>query len=63
MFGKSLDGGKLASILQNIMSPIQVKMLRLFLTYEIFMELSTLPEAALSGLSECELDITGPRAQ
>ncbi|KAF8650685.1 hypothetical protein AX14_008572 [Amanita brunnescens Koide BX004] len=53
-----LDDSILASALQDILFPIQVKRLRLSLTWENFMALSTLPEAVLSGLSEFELDLT-----
>ena len=51
-FDESLDGEGLAIILQNVLLPIQVKKLSLCLSYKIFMALSTLPEAMLSGLSE-----------
>ena len=44
--------------LQDILFPIKVKRLSLCLTYNNFMALSTLPEDALPGLSEFELDVT-----
>ena len=46
---------ELADALRNILLPIQVKRLSLRLTYKNLMALSTLPEAALSGLSEFEV--------
>jgi hypothetical protein len=57
------DGLAIAFKLQNILLPIQVKKLSLSLTYNIFMALSTLPEAMLSGLSEIELDLMFPDSQ
>ena len=51
-------GNELASALRNILLPIQVKRLSLYLTYGELMALSTLPEAALSGLSEFEVELT-----
>ena len=58
LFSEPLEVDGLANALHNILSPIPVKRLSLFnVTYEIFMQLATLPEAALSGLSECDLDV------
>ena len=57
-FDKSLDGDGLAIALQNILLPIRVKKLSLCLTHKIFVALSTLPEAMLSGLSEFGLHLT-----
>jgi hypothetical protein len=59
-FSESLYSTELASALRNILLPIQVKRLSLCLTYKKFMALSTLPEAALTGLSECEVELTFP---
>ena len=51
---------QLAGVLRDILLPIQVKRLSLRLTYEQLMALSTIPEAALSGLSEFEVELTFP---
>jgi hypothetical protein len=59
-FSESLYSTELASALRNILLPIQVKRLSLCLTYKKLMTLSTLPEAALSGLSEFEVELTFP---
>jgi hypothetical protein len=59
-FDESSPNNELASALQNILLPIQVKRLRLRLTYKQLMALLTLPEAALSGLSEFEVELRFP---
>ncbi|KAF8692312.1 hypothetical protein AX14_010128 [Amanita brunnescens Koide BX004] len=61
-FDKSTGDLRLATAVKDILLPvpIQVKRLRLCLTYEQFMALSTLSETALSGVSEFELDLTFP---
>ena len=51
------EGNGLADALWNILVPIQVKRLSLCLTYKHPMGLSTLPEAALSCLSEFEVEL------
>ena len=54
-----LGGNKCAIALQNVLLPIpKIKRLSLCLSYKQFMEFSILAEAALSGLSELELDLT-----
>ena len=53
-------GSELGSTLRNILLPIQVKRLSLCLAYEELMALSTLPDAALSGVSEFEVVLTFP---
>ena len=58
-FGESLNH-ELADALRNILLPIQVKRLSLCLTFEELMALSTLPEAALLGLSEFEVELSFP---
>jgi hypothetical protein len=59
-FSESLCSAELLRALRNILLPIQVKRLSLCLTYKKIMTLSTLPEAALSGLSECEVKLKFP---
>ena len=56
-FDKFSDSDELASTLQSILFPIQVKRLSLRLTYEQFIALSTLP---VIHLSEFELDVMFP---
>ena len=55
-----LDEDELTNVLQTILLRIHIKRLNLHLIYEHFKALSTLPEAALSHLSEFELDVTFP---
>ena len=55
-FSKSI-GNELAGALRNILLPIKVKRLSLRLTYKNLMALSTIPEPALSGLSEFEVEL------
>jgi hypothetical protein len=59
-FDESIPIDELASTLGSIMLPIQVKWLSLCLTYEQFMALSTLPKAALSCLSELDVELWFP---
>src|SRR6266576_3518237 len=59
-FSGLLDGDEVASALQRISLPFQVKRLCLDLIYEQFEKLSNLPETALSDLAALELDISLP---
>ena len=59
-FNNSLHSSGLAGVLRDILLPMQVKRLSLCLTYKTLMALSTLPEAALSGPSEFEVELTFP---
>ena len=55
-----LQSTELASALRNILLLIQVKRLSLRLTYTQLMALSTIPETALSRLSEFDVEIAFP---
>ncbi|KAF8335575.1 hypothetical protein F5887DRAFT_1079101 [Amanita rubescens] len=57
-FDGSFDRDEIASALQKIVLPLQVKRLGLDLTCKELMALSTLPETALPGLMELELSLT-----
>ena len=59
-FDGASDNYEIASALQKIVLPLQVRRLRLDLTCGGFMALSTLPETALPGLTELELMLTPP---
>ncbi|KAF8348897.1 hypothetical protein F5887DRAFT_948216 [Amanita rubescens] len=59
-FPHLLDGDEVASALQRISLPFQVKRLFLDLMYEQFEKLSNLPETTLSDLAVLELDISLP---
>jgi hypothetical protein len=56
-FDKSLDGNKIADALRSILPPLEVKRLYLDLTFQKFMELSTISETTFSGLMELELEL------
>ncbi|KAF8348899.1 hypothetical protein F5887DRAFT_540832 [Amanita rubescens] len=59
-FEPSLDGDKVASALQKISLPFQIKSLCLNLFYDQFEKLSNLPETTLSDLAALDLRITLP---
>jgi hypothetical protein len=59
-FSRSLDGDEVASALQRISLPFQVKRLCLELFYDQFEKLSNLPETTLSNLAALDLRIALP---
>ncbi|KAF8351742.1 hypothetical protein F5887DRAFT_1440 [Amanita rubescens] len=56
-FNKSLNGYQIADALRSILPPLEVKRLYLDLTFQKFMELSTISETTFSGLVELELKL------
>ena len=57
-FDNLLDNGKIASLLHIILLPFRVKKLRLSLTYKNLVELSTLPKAMVSDLTDLSFSLT-----